>query len=195
MVAAAAILSVPTTVVKAQYYVKSGDTMWNIAKAHGMFYSDLIELNPQVRNPNMIYPNQFLTLREGDKASQIVDYALSLQPVTKYVLGGNDFQEKPFLADCSSFTKHIYEKFGVNLPRASWEQGKVGDHKTFAELQKGDLMFFGDNGKISHVGIFMGEYNGVKSWISALGTGKDVKIFSIYESWTQDRFLYGSRVI
>lgn len=38
------------------YIVKSGDCMWNIAKSYGMSLADLIALNPQIKNPNLIYP-------------------------------------------------------------------------------------------------------------------------------------------
>ena len=193
--AAAALLIFPTTVTKAQHYVKSGESMWSIARDHGMFFSDLIRLNPQVKNPNLIYPNQFLTVREGDLASQIVDYALALKPVTQYQYGGNDFSKTPYKADCSAWTAYIYEKFGVVLPRVSWEQARAGEPLTFQQLRKGDLMFFGQNGRVSHVGIFMGDYNGKPAWISNLSTGKDVVIYSIYETWTQQNFLYGGRVL
>jgi len=195
MVAIAAFFILPTTAVKAQYYVKSGDTMWKIAKNHNMFYSDLLRLNPHIENPNMIYPKQFLTVREGDKATQIVDYALALQPVTKYVYGAEHFDSKPYKADCSAWTQHIYEKFGVVLPRVSWEQAQAGEPVPFENLEKGDLMFFGENGRVSHVGIYMGIYKGQPSWISNLGTGQDVKIFTTKGSWTQKNFLYGGRVI
>lgn len=193
--AAAALLILPTTAAKAQHYVKSGESLWSISKDHGMFFSDLIRLNPQIKDPNKIYVNQFITVREGDKATQIVDFALSLQPVTKYVYGGEDFTAKPFKADCSAWTQYIYEKFGVVLPRVSWEQARVGKSLTFQQLQKGDLMFFGQNGKVSHVGIFMGNYKGNPSWISNLSTGQDVKIFTLKGSWTQKNFLWGGRVL
>lgn len=192
---AAALLILPVTAAKAQHYVKSGESMWSIAKSHNMFYSDLIRLNPQVKDPNKIYVNQFLTVREGDIATQIVDYALALQPVTKYVYGAEDFTAKPFKADCSAWTQYIYEKFGIVLPRVSWEQAQAGTPLKFDQLDKGDLMFFGQNGRVSHVGIFMGNYKGQPSWISNLGTGQDVKIFTLKGSWTQKNFLWGGRVL
>ena len=38
------------------YTVRKGDTLWGIAKGRGMVLSALIALNPQIRNPNRIYP-------------------------------------------------------------------------------------------------------------------------------------------
>ncbi len=38
------------------YTVVSGDTLWGIANRYGISYSDLLALNPQIKNPNLIYP-------------------------------------------------------------------------------------------------------------------------------------------
>ena len=39
-----------------QYYTAVwGDTMWGIARRNGLTLSELLALNPQVRNPNIIY--------------------------------------------------------------------------------------------------------------------------------------------
>ena len=44
------------------YTVKAGDTMWGIARKNGMALSALIALNPQIKNPNRIYPGDILYL-------------------------------------------------------------------------------------------------------------------------------------
>ncbi|MBR3641323.1 MAG: SafA/ExsA family spore coat assembly protein [Oscillibacter sp.] len=38
------------------YVVRKGDTLWAIAKRYGVTLSDLIAANPQIKNPNLIYP-------------------------------------------------------------------------------------------------------------------------------------------
>lgn len=40
------------------YIVKSGDTLWAIANAHGLSLARLLQLNPQIKNPNLIFPGQ-----------------------------------------------------------------------------------------------------------------------------------------
>lgn len=40
------------------YIVKSGDTLWAIANAHGISLARLLQLNPQIHNPNLIFPGQ-----------------------------------------------------------------------------------------------------------------------------------------
>ena len=38
------------------HIVKKGDTLWGIAKRYGVTLSALIAANPQIKNPNLIYP-------------------------------------------------------------------------------------------------------------------------------------------
>ena len=41
---------------KPVYLVKKGDTLWGIARHFRVPLSDLIRANPQIKNPNLIYP-------------------------------------------------------------------------------------------------------------------------------------------
>jgi len=49
------------------YVVQHGDTMSSIAKSHGVSESDLAKANPQVLNPDVIYPGQHLTIPDPPK--------------------------------------------------------------------------------------------------------------------------------
>ena len=40
----------------ADYLVKKGDTLWGIARRYGVTLAALIRANPQIKNPNLIYP-------------------------------------------------------------------------------------------------------------------------------------------
>lgn len=40
------------------YTVVRGDTLWSIARDYGMTLNYLIGLNPQIKNPNLIYPGE-----------------------------------------------------------------------------------------------------------------------------------------
>lgn len=40
------------------YTVVQGDTLWGIAHRYGVDLTSLIALNPQIKNPNLIYPGQ-----------------------------------------------------------------------------------------------------------------------------------------
>ena len=44
------------------YTVQKGDTLWGIAQRNGQTVSDLVSKNPQIRNPNLIYPGDIIKL-------------------------------------------------------------------------------------------------------------------------------------
>ena len=61
---AAAAMTVPT--LAASHTVQRGDTMWKLAVQYQVGTSEIIDANPQVANPNLIYPGNVLTIPETD---------------------------------------------------------------------------------------------------------------------------------
>ena len=47
------------------YAVVSGDTLWDIAQAKGVSLDALIAANPQIANPDLIFPGDRITIPEG----------------------------------------------------------------------------------------------------------------------------------
>ena len=73
----------------------------------------------------------------------------------KYVWGGST----PKGFDCSGFTKYVFAKNGVTLPRTSREQVRAGDGVPldFDAMRAGDILLFAEPGEaISHVAIYVG---------------------------------------
>ena len=50
--------------------VVRGDTMWKIAVKHEVGLSEIVSANPQIKNPNLIYPGDVITIPETDTASR-----------------------------------------------------------------------------------------------------------------------------
>lgn len=78
---------------------------------------------------------------------------------TRYQFGASTSTTRYF--DCSSFTQFIFKKYGVDLPRTSVAQSKVGSSVSKANLRVGDLVFFSSgsraNGKnVTHVAVYAG---------------------------------------
>ena len=172
----------------AQHYVERGQTLSMIAKEYGMTLKDIISLNPHIKNPNVIHPNDYIIVRtKTETAKDLVDYARSLQSVTAYKYGGTN---PPYSTDCSGWAQFVFKKFGVSIPRVSRDQAKTGIPVKFQDLQVGDLMFFSADGKnITHTGIYLGN----DFWISNLNAEKDVEVLSTWGKWSREHFMWGAR--
>ena len=89
----------------------------------------------------------------------------------RYVWGGNTPSQG---FDCSGFTKYVFAKYGVGLPRTAREQVRAGRAVApdFGALQPGDLMLFAEPGEtISHVAIYAGNGRIIHSASSVGGVG------------------------
>jgi len=95
----------------------------------------------------------------------VVDYARS-RLGCRYVWAASG----PNTFDCSGLAMWCYAKVGISLPHSSQAQINVGQRVSLADLQPGDLVFFGH--PIHHVGIYIG--GGMM--IHAPHTGDVVKI-------------------
>lgn len=47
----------------AWHTVERGDTLWELARRYGVKLERLVELNPGIRNPNLIYPGQKVRIK------------------------------------------------------------------------------------------------------------------------------------
>ncbi|HHS92732.1 MAG TPA: NlpC/P60 family protein, partial [Campylobacterales bacterium] len=111
----------------------------------------------------------------------------------KYVWGATG----PNNFDCSGFTKEVFKcTIGINIPRVSRDQAKVGTYVEFSELRRGDMVFFDTEkkytGKVNHVGIYLSNNN----FIHASSAKKKVIITNFKKKpFYKKRFLWGRRII
>ena len=57
-----------TALAAGTHTVESGETMYKIAEKHGVELEQLIAANPQVKNPDLIFPGDVLTLPGAEEA-------------------------------------------------------------------------------------------------------------------------------
>ena len=89
----------------------------------------------------------------SDLRVDIVEYAKQFLG-NKYVYGGSSLTKG---TDCSGFTMSVYKHFGISLSHSSRAQANEGKKITAADLQPGDLIFYGgSSGSINHVAMYIG---------------------------------------
>ncbi len=92
--------------------------------------------------------------------------------------------------DCSGFVRAVYNLCGVNIPRTSREQFRVGENVGKDDLMDGDLVFFGASAdQINHVGI----YTGGGRFVHAPKRGDDIKISALDDAYFAKKFVGGRR--
>ena len=86
--------------------VSAGETMWKIAVKYQVGVSEIISANPQIANPNLIYPNQILQIPVMDNTvssyeQQVID-----------------------------LVNEIRRNNGLNPLKANWELSRVARYKS-----------------------------------------------------------------
>jgi cell wall-associated NlpC family hydrolase len=140
-----------------------------------------------------------LKLYNDEKIKKIIRSALKLY-TTPYKWGGTNVDKG---IDCSFFVKFVFSELGINLPRTSREQFKVGKPIDKEQLKCGDLIFFKKvryrkvKGKIkkyeyiNHVGIYLTN----NEFIHATRGAKKVTISSLEEEFYKLRYAGARRIL
>jgi len=132
----------------------------------------------------LINDNPAITKNIEDKAKTLLG--------KPYVWGATG----PKCFDCSGFTQKVYRTVGINLPRVSRSQAKVGKLVTFNELKRGDMVFFDTSrkrvGKVNHVGIYLEDGKFIHA-----SSGKHKVVITSFDKkrFYKNRFLWGRRII
>lgn len=127
--------------------------------------------------------------RRAGNADELIGSAMGLFGIA-YRYGGTSVSTG---FDCSGFMQHIFKRaMGINLPRTSAEQARMGAPVARSELQPGDMVFFRTLGgsRISHVGLYIGN----NRFIHAPRTGKNIEITSLSHKYWSGKYAFARRV-
>ena len=103
---AAGLLAIPAQAASLSHTVAPGDTMWKLAVRYQVGTSEIIQANPQISDPNLIYPGQVLQIPQLDIA------------VTSYE------------AEVIRLVNEIRRENGLNPLTANWELSRVARYKS-----------------------------------------------------------------
>ena len=130
--------------------------------------------------------SRYSTARQIETRSlmQAADYWLK----TPYRFGGNDERG----IDCSGLVCAVYrEVYGLDLPRSTRSQRRLGSSVRTPYIRPGDLLFFQmERGRVNHVGIYLGG----SEFIHA-SSSRGVVISSLRDSYYSERLFTARRIL
>lgn len=196
-------LDVPEPAKK--YTVKEGDTVSEIAHAHGLDTEDVLKWNNLSWDDCVIFIGDELNLQDpttdqpadttttaannnnghvasivgSTQAEQIVNLAKQYASMNiPYVWGGST----PSGFDCSGLTSYIFNQIGIGIGRTTIAQEAhvqstdISDASQVAAVaQPGDLLFWGGHGSTYHVGIYIGN----NQFVAAPQPGQNVSVQAV----------------
>ena len=108
---------------------------------------------------------------------------------TPYLWGG--MTPKGF--DCSGLVRMCYLRYGFFLPRNASQMAQLGREVALADARPGDLLFFGLNGRVTHIGMYIGDNHFIHSshLVRINAVGYDAP--DAYENWF--KFLFCRNIL
>ena len=130
------------------------------------------------------------TRHKGDVGPNDILFRAIALVGTPYRYGGNT-PDGGF--DCSGLVNYVYrDMLDLRLPRTAHElAGWQGPRIPLDHLVAADLVFFGDRGLVSHVGIYVGEGR----FVHAPSTGGTVRLDRLDGAYWRDHYTGATRVL
>lgn len=110
---AGTLLTMPAQAAGLTHTVTKGDTMWKLAVRYQAGTSEIIQANPQVSNPDLIYPGQVLNIPQ---ISQSV---------------------RSYESEVIRLVNEVRRENGLKALTANWELSRVARYKSQDMLNKG----------------------------------------------------------
>ncbi|HEX9876844.1 MAG TPA: C40 family peptidase [Gammaproteobacteria bacterium] len=93
--------------------------------------------------------------------------------------------------DCSGLVYYSYSQAGIDLPRTSRELFRAARKISLADARPGDVVFFQDQEKLSHVGIYLGQ----RYFVHAPASGRTVSVAHIDTPYYQQHLVAVGRLV
>lgn len=119
--------------------------------------------------------------RVGDRAAAIAVNQVG----APYRYGGSN----PNGFDCSGLVQYSYARAGVSLPRTTRALWNYAPPVARDRMRAGDLLFFSISGKMSHVGLYLGDGR----FVHAPSSGKVVSVENLRSDYYSKAFLRAGR--
>ena len=117
----------------------------------------------------------------GGKAASV-----ALQQVGKpYRYGGSS----PNGFDCSGLIHYSYARVGQAVPRTTGQLWKSMTPVPESQMRAGDLLFFSIDGKMAHVGMYLGK----RQFVHAPQSGRSVEVRSLESPFYAQAFIRAGR--
>jgi cell wall-associated NlpC family hydrolase len=91
--------------------------------------------------------------------------------------------------DCSGLVQFAWSGAGTRIPRTTAEQFRQLTPVDAENIQVGDVLFFRIDGRVSHVGLYLGD----KRFVHAPATGREVTVTSLDSGFYRKAFVRGAR--
>ena len=91
--------------------------------------------------------------------------------------------------DCSGLVQYSYNQAGVAVPRTTGQLWSAASPVGRSELRAGDLLFFSIEGKMSHVGMYLGE----QRFVHAPQSGRKVSVASLNSPYYKSALIRAGR--
>ncbi len=92
--------------------------------------------------------------------------------------------------DCSGLVHYSFTQAGLSVPRTSHDQFRMSRKIALDQAEPGDIVFFQDQEKLSHVGIYLGD----RRFVHAPSSGKAVAIAQIDSPYYQEHLVAVGRL-
>jgi cell wall-associated NlpC family hydrolase len=113
--------------------------------------------------------------------------AVALDQVgVRYRYGGSG----PQGFDCSGLVHYAYAQAGVAVPRTTGQLWAAANDVDRGDLRAGDLLFFSIEGKMSHVGMYLGK----RRFVHAPQSGRSVSVASLDAPFYRNALLRAGRI-